>query len=140
VHVSRDMGYQVIRDNLASRFTPTIAERKANAVILSGMDSSTFRNNRPDIHDEMNQVDGILMLEGGLPIHADTRCQWCAGWGQECGLCDQGPGQVRRTPGICRPIAAKPDSQQGPYKTTVNACWRALGFFINSLFVHMKNT
>ena len=84
VHVCRDMGYQVsavvvdrsanvqvvIRDNLASRFTITIAEHKANAVILSGVDSSTFRKNRMDIRDEMNQVDGILVLEGGLPIRA----------------------------------------------------------------------
>lgn len=84
VHVCRAMGYQVsavvvdrsanvqvvIRDTMASRFTITIAEQKANAVILSGVDSSTFRKNRMDIRDEMNQVDGILVLEGGLPIRA----------------------------------------------------------------------
>jgi len=84
MHICRARGYQVsavvvdraanlqvvVRDNLASRFTITIAERKANAVILSGVDSSTFRKNREDIRPEMNQVDGILILEGGLPIRA----------------------------------------------------------------------
>lgn len=84
MHICRARGYQVsavvvdraanvqvvIRDNLASRFTTIIAQRKANAVILSGVDSSTFRKNRMDIREEMNHVDGILVLEGGLPIRA----------------------------------------------------------------------
>lgn len=84
MHVCRARGYQVsavvvdraaniqvvVRDNLASRFTTIIAERKANAVILSGVDSSSFRKNREDIRQEMNHVDGILVLEGGLPIKA----------------------------------------------------------------------
>lgn len=84
MHICRDRGYQVsavvvdraanvqvvLRDNLASRFTSIIAQRKANAVILSGVDSSQFRKNRQDIREEMNHVDGILVLEGGLPIRA----------------------------------------------------------------------
>lgn len=80
----RERGYQVsavvvdrsgnpqilMRDALASRFTVQIAEEKANAVVLSGVGSGEFRDNRSDIRQEMNQVDGILMLEGGLPIAA----------------------------------------------------------------------
>lgn len=80
----RERGYQVsavvvdrsgnpqilMRDALASRFTVQIAEEKANAVVLSGIDSGAFRDNRAEIRQEMNQVDGILMLEGGLPIEA----------------------------------------------------------------------
>jgi len=80
----REMGYQVsavvvdrhgfeqvvFRDIYASRFTVQIAREKANAVILSGIDSGEFRRNREDIRAEMNQVEGILMLEGGLPISA----------------------------------------------------------------------
>ena len=58
----------VLRDLNASRFTLQIAEEKANAVILSGVASSEFRSNREDIRPEMNQVDGILVLAGGLPI------------------------------------------------------------------------
>lgn len=59
-----------LRDVNASRFTLQIAEEKANAVILSGVPSSAFRSNREDIRAEMNHVDGILVLDGGLPIHA----------------------------------------------------------------------
>jgi uncharacterized protein GlcG (DUF336 family) len=60
----------MLRDVHASRFTLQIAEDKANAVILSGVPSSTFRANREDIRQEMNHVDGILVLEGGVPIRA----------------------------------------------------------------------
>lgn len=71
VVVDRSGNPQVLmRDVLASRFTVQIAEEKANAVVLSGIASGEFRENRADIRQEMNQVDGILMLEGGLPISA----------------------------------------------------------------------
>lgn len=60
----------VLRDTLASRFTIQIAEEKANAVILSSVNSSDFRTNRADIKDEMNEVDGIMVLDGGLKIEA----------------------------------------------------------------------
>ena len=60
----------VLRDVFASRFTIEIAERKANAVILSGVSSSEFRINRPEIFAEMNEVDGILVLDGAVPIRA----------------------------------------------------------------------
>ncbi len=78
----REQGYQVaavvvdragipqamLRDVLASRFTIQIAEEKANAVILSGVSSAEFRRNRGDIRSEMNHVNGILVLEGGVPV------------------------------------------------------------------------
>ncbi len=57
-------------DSLAARHTMQIAREKAEAVILSGVASAEFRRNRPDIRMEMNHVDGILVLEGGLPIVA----------------------------------------------------------------------
>lgn len=60
----------VLRDVLAPRFTYQIARDKAAAVILSGVKSSDFRANRDDIRMEMNHVDGILVLEGGVPIEA----------------------------------------------------------------------
>jgi len=80
----RDAGYQVsavvvdrsgaaqvvMRDVYASRFTVEIAERKANAVVLSGVSSSEFRLNRADIVSEMNEVDGILVLDGAVPVRA----------------------------------------------------------------------
>lgn len=58
----------ILRDVLASRFTMQIAEEKANAVILGGVSSAEFRQNRKDILAEMNQVEGIMVLGGGLPI------------------------------------------------------------------------
>jgi uncharacterized protein GlcG (DUF336 family) len=84
VESCRKQGYQVtavvvdrdgeaialMRDVLASRFTIQLAKDKANAVILSGIASGAFRDNRGDIRQEMNHVDGILVLQGGLPIHA----------------------------------------------------------------------
>lgn len=60
----------LLRDDLASRYTMQIAREKAEAVILSGVASSDFRRNRDDIRMEMNHVNGILVLEGGLPIRA----------------------------------------------------------------------
>jgi uncharacterized protein GlcG (DUF336 family) len=60
----------LMRDAQASRFTIQIARDKANAVILSGIASGEFRDNRRDIQQEMNHVAGILVLQGGLPISA----------------------------------------------------------------------
>lgn len=78
----RGMGYQVsavvvdrngilraaLRDDLAARFTLQIAEEKANAAVMAGIDSGEFRKNRQDIRPEMNHVTGILMMEGGVVI------------------------------------------------------------------------
>ena len=84
VDACREQGYQVsavvvnragdtqalLRDSLAARYTMQIAREKAEAVILSGVPSSEFRKNRQDIRMEMNHVDGILVLEGGVPVIA----------------------------------------------------------------------
>ncbi len=84
VNACRSDGYQVtavvvdrdgaamalLRDVHASRFTIQIARDKANAVILSGIASGAFRDSRRDIQQEMNHVDGVLVLQGGLPIRA----------------------------------------------------------------------
>jgi len=59
-----------LRDDLAARFTLQIAEDKANTTVMAGVDSSEFRKNRADIRPEMNHVDGILVLDGGVQISA----------------------------------------------------------------------
>jgi len=59
-----------LRDDLAARFTLQIAEQKANAAVMSGIDSGIFRENRKDIRPEMNHVEGILMMQGGVLINA----------------------------------------------------------------------
>lgn len=80
----RQRGYQVsvvvvdrnaivqalLRDDLASRFTLQLAKDKANAVILGRVASSELRRNRGDIRPELNQLDELLVLEGGVPIRA----------------------------------------------------------------------
>ncbi len=82
VMACRKKGYQVsavvvdrngllqaaLRDELAPRFTLQIAEEKANTVILSGIKSGDFRKARSDIHADLNHMDGIIIMQGGLPI------------------------------------------------------------------------
>ncbi len=71
VVVDRDGAPQVVlRDVYVSRHAIEIAERKANAAILSGVSTQDFRTNRADIHAELNEVRGILLIQGGLPIRA----------------------------------------------------------------------
>lgn len=80
----RDKGYQVsvavvdrngilrvaMRDDLASRFTMQISEEKANLAVMAGTSSADFRSRRGDIRPEMNHLDGIIVMEGGLEITA----------------------------------------------------------------------
>ena len=69
--VDRDAITQVVmRDVLASRFFMEIAESKAKAAVMTGMDTGEFRDQRPDIRPELNQLDEILIMDGALPIHA----------------------------------------------------------------------
>ena len=60
----------VMRDVFASRFNTELAERKANAAILAGISTTEFRKNRADIRAELNELDGILVLGGAVPIRA----------------------------------------------------------------------
>ncbi len=59
-----------MRDDLAAKYTIEIAQRKANMVIMSGIASGAFRAARPDIQQELNHIDGLIVMQGGLPIHA----------------------------------------------------------------------
>ena len=59
-----------LRDDIASRFTLQIAEEKANAVVMAGIPSGQFRDSRGDIRPELNHINGIIMMQGGLPINA----------------------------------------------------------------------
>lgn len=59
-----------LRDDRASRFTLEIAERKANLSVMSWTDSGVFRKARPDIQQELNHIDGIIVMQGGVKIIA----------------------------------------------------------------------
>lgn len=59
-----------LRDDLASRFTLEIAERKANMTVMAWTDSGAFKAARADIRQELNHIDGLIVMEGGLKIVA----------------------------------------------------------------------
>ncbi|MFW2439687.1 MAG: GlcG/HbpS family heme-binding protein, partial [Arenicellales bacterium] len=57
-----------LRDDAAARFTLEIAERKANMTIMAWVDSGQFRNSRSDIRQELNHIDGLIVMDGGIKI------------------------------------------------------------------------
>ena len=59
-----------LRDDLASRFTLEIAERKANMTVMAWVDSGQFRAARADIQQELNHIEGLIVMEGGIKIVA----------------------------------------------------------------------
>ena len=60
----------VMRDDLAAKYTIEIAQRKANMVVMSGIASGAFKEARSDIRQELNHIDGLIVMQGGLPIRA----------------------------------------------------------------------
>ena len=81
------------RPTADSRIVQT-ARDKANAVILFGIASSAFRDRLRDIQQEMNQVDAVLVLQGGLPIRASGSLLGAIGvsgarWGEKDEICAQ---------------------------------------------------
>ena len=59
-----------LRDSLAARHTLEIAERKAGMSITSGSGSGEFRTARGDIRPELNHINGLIVMDGALPIRA----------------------------------------------------------------------
>ena len=59
-----------LRDDLASRFTLEIAERKANMTVMAWTNSGEFRDARGDIRPELNHIDGLIVMDGGVRIIA----------------------------------------------------------------------
>lgn len=57
-----------LRDDLASRFTLEVAERKANMTVMAWNDSGQFKKARPDIRQELNHIGGLIVMEGGIKI------------------------------------------------------------------------
>ena len=84
VQVCRKAGYSVsavvvdrhglmraaLRDDSAARFTLEIAERKANMTVMAWTDSGEFRKARKDIQQELNHINGLIVMEGGIKITA----------------------------------------------------------------------
>jgi len=59
-----------LRDTLSSPYTMEIAERKAGASVMSNISSGEFRSARVDIRAELNEIHGLILIDGGLPIQA----------------------------------------------------------------------
>jgi len=59
-----------LRDSLAARHTLEIAERKAGMAVMSGSDTGEFRAARADIRPELNHINGLIVMDGALPIRA----------------------------------------------------------------------
>lgn len=59
-----------LRDTLATRHTLEIAERKAGMAVMSGSDTASFREARADIRPELNHMQGLIVMAGGLPIRS----------------------------------------------------------------------
>jgi len=59
-----------LRDDLASRFTLEIAQRKANMTVMAWTDSGAFKTARSDIQQELNHINGLIVMEGGLKVIA----------------------------------------------------------------------
>ncbi|HID46839.1 MAG TPA: heme-binding protein [Chromatiaceae bacterium] len=57
-----------LRDDLAARFTLEIAQRKANMTVMAWTDSGAFRKARSDIRQELNHIDGLIVMEGGVKV------------------------------------------------------------------------
>lgn len=58
----------VMRDVFTSKYMMQLAHNKANAVVMSGLPSGELRENMARVRDEFNELDGVLLLEGGLPV------------------------------------------------------------------------
>ena len=65
-----DLLRAALRDDLAARFTLEIAERKANMTVMAWTDSGQFKNARSDIRQELNHIEGLIVMDGGIKIVA----------------------------------------------------------------------
>jgi uncharacterized protein GlcG (DUF336 family) len=60
----------VMRDVYSNRYFTQLAQGKANAVIMANTSSAELRRNRADMVNELNLLDGVKVLAGGLPVQA----------------------------------------------------------------------
>lgn len=58
----------ILRDVFVSKYMVKLAQTKANAVVMSNSSSGDLRESMARIRDELNELDGVLLMQGGLPI------------------------------------------------------------------------
>ncbi|MDT8386460.1 MAG: heme-binding protein [Thiogranum sp.] len=60
----------MMRDIYSNRYFTELAHGKTQAVIMSNTTSAELRDNRPDMVNELNLLDGMMVLAGGVPLQA----------------------------------------------------------------------
>lgn len=58
----------VMRDVYSNRYFTRLAHGKTNAVIMANTTSAELRKNRADMVNELNLLDGVTVLAGGVPV------------------------------------------------------------------------
>jgi uncharacterized protein GlcG (DUF336 family) len=58
----------VMRDIYSNRYFTELAHGKTQAVIMGNTTSAELRNNRQDMVNELNLLDGVMVLAGGVPL------------------------------------------------------------------------
>jgi uncharacterized protein GlcG (DUF336 family) len=58
----------IMRDVYSNRYFTQLAHGKTNAVVMANTTSAELRKNRPDMVNELNLLDGIMVLAGGVPV------------------------------------------------------------------------
>jgi uncharacterized protein GlcG (DUF336 family) len=82
IDACREQGYQVsvvvtdrsgeplvvMRDVYSNQYFTRLAHGKTNAVIMANTTSAELRKNRADMVNELNLLDGVMVLAGGVPV------------------------------------------------------------------------
>jgi len=58
----------VMRDIYSNRYFTQLALGKTNAVVMANTTSAELLKNRPDMVNELNLLDGVMVLAGGVPV------------------------------------------------------------------------
>ena len=58
----------LMRDIYSNRYFTQLALGKTNAVVMANTTSAELRQNRPDMVNELNLLDDVMVLAGGVPV------------------------------------------------------------------------
>ena len=58
----------VMRDVYSNRYFTQLAHGKTQAVLMANTTSAELRKNRADMVNELNLLDGVMVLAGGVPV------------------------------------------------------------------------
>ena len=58
----------IMRDIYSNRYFTQLALGKTQAVIMANTPSAELRSNRADMVNELNLLDGVMVLAGGVPV------------------------------------------------------------------------